>query len=525
MLKDRTTRRDWLWLALLGLLVHGLWGLRLDYPSYFDAYFYTINARRLANGAGLTTEVIWQFLDAPTSLPAPAFTYWMPLPSLLAAAGYWLIDSFRGAQIPFWLMTGLLPLLSYAISWHLMSNRRQARVAALFTLGGGYYAAYFVQPSTFALFGLVGAGCLLALAMALKRRTARIWLLTGLLAGLAHLTRADGVLLIGLGGLLWLQMVIAGWRQGELAWQRAAWQLAALLVGYLLVMGGWFWRTYQVTGRPLSTVGTQTIFLTTYDDLFAYGRSFTLENYLAWGWGNILRSKLRAIWLATQTFVAVTGLTAFTGFMIWGWLRLLRRSETRRFLLPFTWYTVLLYGVMSLVFTFPGQRGSLLHSSTALWPWSMALAAAGIDFAVEWIAKKRRSWRPRQAKRLFSVAFVVMVLLISLVISQRLSLGDEEVAVFKSVARQVPDDAVVMIGGAPDFHYHTGLRAMSVPNEPVDGLVKAATELGATHVLLSPDHPQPLDEVYTGDLTDSRLQEIWTDDTGEYQLYRIVPAG
>ncbi len=522
MLNDQTSRRDWLWLALLGLLVHGLWGLRLDYPTYFDAYFYTINARRLADGAGLTTEVIWQFLDGLTTLPAPAFTYWMPLPSLLAAGGYLLIDSFRGAQLPFWLMAGLLPLLSYAISWRLMGNRRQALMAALFTMAGGYYTAYFAQPSTFALFGFVGGGCLLALAVGVEQRTASIWLLAGLLAGLAHLTRADGVLLVGLGGLLWLQMVVSDWRRSGLAWRRAIGLLAALVGGYLLVMGGWFWRTYQVTGRPLSTVGTQTIFLTTYDDLFAYGRSFTLENYLAWGWGNILRSNLRAVWLAAQTFVGVTGLTAFTGFMVWGWLRLLRRSETRDFLRPFTWYAVLLYSVMSLVFTFPGQRGSLLHSSTALWPWSMALAAAGIDFAVEWAAKRRRSWRPRQAKRLFSVAFVVMVWLISLTVSGRLSLGDEDVAVFEAVGQQVPNDAVVMIGDAPGFHYHTDLHAMSVPNEPVDGLLEAAADLGVTHVLLSPDHPQPLDDLYTGEVVDSRLQQIWVDETGAYRLYRVA---
>jgi hypothetical protein len=63
---------------------------------------------------------------------------------------------------------------------------------------------------------------------------------------------------------------------------------------------------------------------------------------------------------------------------------------------------------MTLIFTFPGRHGSLLHSSTALWPWSMALVPAGIAASVDWIAARRRNWRPRQARILFAVGFLVM---------------------------------------------------------------------------------------------------------------------
>ncbi|MEZ4646314.1 MAG: hypothetical protein R3E31_26920 [Chloroflexota bacterium] len=53
-LRDRQTYRDFLWIALLGLAVQGFWALRLQHPSYFDAYYYTDNAQRLADGDGLT---------------------------------------------------------------------------------------------------------------------------------------------------------------------------------------------------------------------------------------------------------------------------------------------------------------------------------------------------------------------------------------------------------------------------------------------------------------------------------------
>lgn len=518
-----TIRRDLLWIFILSGIVQALWGARLHHPAYFDAYYYTIGGQNLANGQGFTANVIWQYLDAPDGLPAPTFTYWMPLPALLAALGYKVTGTFRGAQAPFWLMAALLPLLSYLIAWRLSRQRWQAVTAALFTMAGGYYAAYWIQPSTFALFGFVGGLFLLVMAVAVERETAVHWAAAGVLAGLGHLARADGLLLAGVAGLLWLhlfikrRLAVGDWRIRN--YQSLISNLILFGFGYLLVMGGWFWHTYQLTGRPLSTVGTQTIFLTQYNDVFAYGRSFTAADYLAWGWWNILQSKVKAVWLALQTFVAVTGLTAFSFFMVWGWVRLGRKPETKLFLRPFTWYTLLLYAVMSLVFTFPGQRGSLLHSSTALWPWSMALAVGGLDAAVDWIAARRRSWRPEQAKRIFAAAFVVMVWVISWAVTQRLPLGDEEAAVYEQVAAMLPPDAVVMYGAPADFHYHTGLPAIATPAEPLPVVLQAADRYGAAYLLLDPDRPPPLDGLYEGSETNERVVKIWEADG--YQLYRL----
>jgi hypothetical protein len=81
-----------------------------------------------------------------------------------------------------------------------------------------------------------------------------------------------------------------------------------LLAGYGLIMGGWLLRNGLVMGTPLPTSGTQTIFLTTYADIFAYGRSFDLAHLLAWGWPEIVRSRLDGLSVALQTFVAVAAI-------------------------------------------------------------------------------------------------------------------------------------------------------------------------------------------------------------------------
>lgn len=522
-------RRDWVFIALVGLLVQAFWASRLTHPSYFDAYYYTTNAQRIAEGAGLTENIIWQYLSAPAGIPTPSHTYWMPLTSLLAAPGYALFGTFRGAQIPFWLMAGLLPLLSYAISWQLKPDRRQAWVAALFTMAGGYYAAYWNQPSTFVVFAWTGGACLFALALAQKNARKRYWFIAGLLAGLSHLTRADGILLVAIA--IW--MVLLGIRErgagnGEqskgnqlptTSYQRLSANgqpLLLVMAGYLVIMSGWFWRTWILSGRVLSTVGTQTIFITTYNDVFAYDRTFNLTDYLAWGWGNILQSKLEAASLAAQTFIGVSGLTAFVIFVIIAWIHLRRN----RFLRPFAWYTLGLYLVMSLVFTFPGQRGSLLHSSTALWPWTMALASAGIGVGVDWIAARRPRWNPEQAKGFFGVTLVILVFFISLIVSGEQPLGGGDAAVYGEIKGLVPAGATIMIDSPPAFHYHTQLPAVVVPNEPPERLLLAAQAYNVDYLVLNGNRPPPLADLYEGKIELTELELIHELDQ-DMRLYKV----
>ena len=527
----RASRHELLWLAVVGLLVQAFWAVRLEHPSYFDAYYYTGNAYRLATGEGFAEEIIWHYLDDPAGLPSPSHTYWMPLASIVGAAGYVLTGTFRGAQLPFWLIAGVaLPLMSYAINWRLAGERWQARMAALLTAAGGYYAAYWNQPTTFALFGLLAGGCLLALALAHShsRRAHGYWFLAGLSAGLAHLTRADGVLLLGIGGAIWIWPALFSSAPSDATsfTQRLRFlrgRLPALLLfvaGYLLPVAPWLWRNWRLTGAPLSGGGAETIFLTTYNDLFAYERSFDLQSYLAWGWWNIVRSKLEALWLAVQTFVAVTGLTAFTFFAVVGWVHASRR-EAARFLRPVTLYTLALFAVMSLVFTFPGQRGSLLHSSTAIWPWSMALVPLGISLTVHWIAARRAAWRPHTASRLFAAVFLFMVYLITLIVAGGQPLRQEEAAIYRAVGRQLGPDAVVMVGDPASFHYHTGLPALVVPNEPPAITLNAARRYGVSHLLLDANTPPPLKALYEGQAPFDPFRLVAELDHN-FRLYQIV---
>jgi hypothetical protein len=513
----KVARIDLVLLLVIGLLVNAGWAALVRQPTYMDAYYYTINGRRLAEGHGFTERIVWQFLDEPEGLPAPSHTYWMPLASILAGAGYLIRDDFRGAQGPFVVLAALLPLLAYTISWLLAHERWQAWVAGLLTASGGFYAAFLVQPSTFAPFALAGGLAMLALGLAPSRRP--WWIVAGMAAGLAHLARADGLLLLLVALLIWLINGLARRRrEGRLG----AWlgDLLLLLAGYLLVMGGWFWRNWLVLGRPLPTAGSQSLFLTTYDDLFAYGRRFDLGTLLDWGLGNVLQSRLSGLSAAVQTYVAVPGLMFLLPFVVVGLVSLYRRRAARPLLLPLVIYAVALFVNGSLIFTFPGMRGSLFHSSAALWPWFMALAAAGIGAAVDWTAKRLPHWQPERAKRLFSAMFIVVALAVSLFVSQYRLAPDEDPEAYRRIGRSVPASAVVMVGNAPALNYYTDLAAVSVPNEPVDVLLQAADRYGVTYLALNRNRPRPLNDLYLERQSHPRLRLVESFD--DVRLYEIL---
>jgi hypothetical protein len=277
-----------------------------------------------------------------------------------------------------------------------------------------------------------------------------------------------------------------------------------------------------VIGRPLSTAGVQSIFLTSYDDLFAFGRSADLESFRAWGWNNILRSRAAGVLAGIQTYLAIPGLIFLAPFVLIGLVHHYRNQAGRTLLRPAIIYAVALFLSASLLFTFPGMRGSLFHSSVALWPWAMALAPSGIAVAVDWVAGRLSHWQPERAKRIFAGLFIAFALVLSLSVSLPRLTPVEEPELFRQVGAILPKDAVVMIGNAPALNYYTGLASLSVPNEPVVTVLEAAERYGVTHLVLNENRPLPLDDLYRGRVEHPRLQKLQT--IGPVEIYEFVPG-
>jgi len=498
----RAVWRDAALVFALALAVRIAFVLPQAQPGYMDAYYYTVGAQQLAAGRGFTEPFIWNYLDNPSGLPQPSHQYWMPLPSILAALSMRVFGiNFRAAQVPFVLLSALLAVIAYAIAWQTAVSRRQAWAAALLAIFSGFFVPVWSLPETFAPFAVFGSICLWAASQ-------REWwgLVAGACAGLAHLTRADGVLLL-LPALLMVAL-----NRGTIV--RRVLNTLCVMLGYAAVMSPWLIHNWAATGRLLSTAGTKTLFLTTYDDLYSFGKVLDLPTYLTWGAENILRSKLGGLWMNLLTLVAVDGMVFLAPLAFVGFWRQRRDPPYQAALL----YGAALYLAMSLAFTFPGVRGGMFHSSAALLPFAFAAAMAGLDGAVDWAAAHRATWNVVMARRVFTGGLIAFAILFSSVTYvSRVRNWNQADAVYKAIGARLTREppSIVMVNNPPGYFYYTGQPAIAIPNGDVDTLLAAARQYSATWVALDMNYPAALAGLYEHPQSDPRLILVETWQLGE----------
>ncbi|MGQ9583983.1 MAG: hypothetical protein ACUVXG_01110 [Anaerolineae bacterium] len=546
------------------LVLHGLAAWPIRQPGYMDACYYYNGAVALYEGQGFTDAYLWNYLDDPSGIPHPSHLYWMPLPSVLTYLSFLLLGPrLRAAQVVGVVLSALLAPLAYVLSRASKGQRWQAVLAAGLVAFSGFYLVYWPAPDSFAPFGLVGSLCLLALGWGVTRRSLGAFALAGALAGLAHLSRADGLLLAVLAAVLpwwtfrragreevnhedtrtrrnpknfvsWClcgEVFSAGLREdnGEerdgatrarvpkLGGGALAGAVVALLA-YGAVMAPWLARNLHVLGQPFPATGLMTLFLRDYDDLFGYGREISLSTYLAWGWGNILTHKAAALWANSQTVVAVWLQVFGAPFAVVGLWRLRRNAWFQVAAL----YGALLYLSMSLGFSEPGQRGALFHSGAATLPFLYAAVGPGLEGVVLWAHRWRRHWQPEVACRVFAAGFLALSALLSGMVYARNVWGvgpepqsepwNRRDALYPQVeawlaSHASPEDRILVVN-PPCFYTFSQRPCLAIPNEPLPVVLEAADRYGARFLLLERNHPRPLDALYAGAEGHPRLQPV-----------------
>ena len=472
---------------VLALLWGGLLAAAIRQPGYTDAYYYFNAGRRLADGDGLTDSYVWTYIDAPETLPGPSHTYWMPLESLAAAAAMAVGGrTFGAAQAPSVIFFAVLVILAFWLGAFFGQTRRQAWIAGLLVLFSGFYTPFWTTTDTFALYGCVGAGALMAMGRARETARWRWFVLSGVLIGLAHLARADGVLLLGVAGL------VAIWPGRDVGRRHTAGALIALLGAYLLVMLPWFARNVSEIGAPLPTGGTQTIWLRGYNELVSYPPSASASAFWNWGLDNILQSRLEALSNNLATFVAVETWVILGPFVLVG----LWRERRQPMLLGVILYALALHFVMTFVFAYPGYRGGLFHSSAALLPFWAAMGIVGLDGAIDWAAPRRR-WRKKQAQTVFGGAVAALAAVLSVgVFASRLGQWNANGAFYRDIVAGLPPDAILMVNDPAALYYHTGHSGVVLPDSEPETVREIAARYGVTHLVLDENRTAPFDALF-----------------------------
>lgn len=532
-------RTDYLGLFVLGLLVAVIAAQWVRVPGYMDAEYYYFGGAQLAQGAGFTQSFLWNYLDEPVGLPHPSHTYWMPLASLTACLGMALFGAvnFVSAQYPFILLAACLPGMTAWLAYRIGGQVWQARLAGLLAAVPGFYLPYLVTTESFGLYMLFG-GLIVFLSFPEENTGGRRWMpelrfgLLGTLAGLMHLSRADGLLwLLGVLGLAVFEM----WRNrksGSYTLLAGARLIVAILAGYALVMSFWYWRNLKIFGSLMPPGGSRALWLTEYDQTFAYPAA--LLNPQSWmdaGIGAALRARLDALWQNLKTWVGVQGAVVLLPLMLAG-LWTLRRDRRVRFA-AIMWLATLAF--MTAVFPFAGARGGFLHSGAAFQLMGWVGAAAGFDAFIQ-AGVRLRGWSRARAWKMFAPALVILIIVLTGVLYFQRVIGIDVTrpawvdgwkqahAIEQELVRLgAQPDAVVMINNPPGYTAASGRASIVIPYGDITTTLAAAQQYQADYLVLEENHVEGLDLLYENPQTDSHLKYLGA--FGKAQFFKILTTG
>ena len=479
-------------------------------PGYMDADYYFYGGKRLTEGHGFTEMLLWNFLDEPTGLPHPSHIYWMPLASILAAVGMKLfpfLGDFNAAQVVFVFVMSAIPTLTAALSMALTRNQNKATFAGILAAFSGFYLPVSTTTDSFGIFMLLG-GVFFMLVFLMGRFG---YLALGLVAGFMHLSRADGLLWLGIAGVVVILEATRG-ASGYSEKMRGLFSSKTFLgfvyitTGYLVVMAPWLIRNYSLYGSLFPSGGGQTLWLLNYDELFSYPASeLTFERWWAAGLGEILLVRWKALLLNLQSGFAVQGLIVLGPLALFGaWQR------RREIAVKVGWVAwLMVFSVMTVVFPFSGARGGFFHTGAAFMPLIWALAPVGTEALGNWSAR-RFDWDAKKIGRFFRGLLVVFVGIFSCVLVYSKIYGLDptkqpewgmSTRVYEKLESRLqslgalPED-IVLVNNPPGYAIVSGRSAIVIPDGGLDTLIAVIQRYRPRYILLEFDHPVGLNGLY-----------------------------
>jgi hypothetical protein len=321
----------------------------------------------------------------------------------------------------------------------------------------------------------------------------------GMIAGGMHLTRADG--------LVWLFAAL-----GLLVWRIRAWQslkklrvaiidVGALFGGYLLLMGWWYFRNWEVFGGLFPPGNSKGLWLTSYNELYSYPSDHLSFSYwMKSGWSAIIQARLKAMTINLQNFLVAQGSVVLLPLMLAGvW------SKRNDLVVKFG---LLMWGVnlviMTLVFPFAGSRGGYLHSSAATQILLWALSIVGLEEGILWL-KKIRGWNVTSAMNVFGSFLVLVNLGIAVWFFEQRVVGNDHNLIWnESIERYhligekleelgISLEALAVVNNPPGYYWATRRSSIVIPDGDITHTLAVAERYGASYLLLEENQENLLD--------------------------------
>jgi len=520
----RMNWRLYILLFVLGLAVAvGIASLQ-ELPGYLDSDYYFVGGLQLVEGKGFTEPFLWNYLDDPAGLPHPSHAYWLPLSSILAAISMFVTgqQTYAAARLIFILITALVPLLTAHLAFDLTGRRGLSVTSGLLAVFSIYHVPFMPVTDNFAPFMLLG-GLIFILA---KKERWWAFLFMGLLAGLMNLARSDGLLWLGLAGLLSLWRSFEVNRSIKSRIQSFVFFGILVVIGYLLVMGPWYARNITIFGSPMAPGGSRILWLTDYNDTFAFpADQVSMGAWLEAGWGAALKVRLWALGMNLMNAFGAQGGVLLFPFILIGFWQV--KQDIRARLALTGW--LILFVVMTLIFPFAGARGGFFHAGTAFQSFWWAVAPLGLERIVAGI--RRRNLLDERAYGIFRGALVLMCLgLTGLIIWIRILQpgwqSEEELYVEVErflIEQGARPEEIAIVRNPPGYYIVSGRSTIVMPPGGPETILALAERYGASYFVLEPGGIlEEYREIYERYEENPGLEYLG--EVGDARIYALHPA-
>ncbi|HVU09891.1 MAG TPA: glycosyltransferase family 39 protein [Phototrophicaceae bacterium] len=486
----------------------------VNYPGIADPTHYYNMAVRLIHGHGFTIDYIWQYSLPPQSIVHPE-EHWMPLTAVIAGAPMLLFgESARIALLPFIVLGSLLPALSYWGARQLDLSEGAALFSAAAVAALPEFALYSLRTDTVIPCACLECLSILLLTRGLRQGSGINFVVSGIAAGLAYLTRNDGFLLLPM--LIVTLMVYAWWRKETPAFH---WRLALLMpLAALIVVIPWLIRDLNAYGMLGSPETSSMFFFTDNLDHYAFGRHYTLQTMLAAQTpAQIVGERLFELLAAVKVMIAA--LDVLLPVAVIGGLILMLRD--RRRLLIIAPVLILTFGLLvayPILIPYKAQAGSFKKGYMSILPLLIPLGAYALDRAIS---------NPRI--RYGAMALVIALAGANAVDAVRLDaqMSDSYLASIEkmaAVANALPDTngdgKIILMTQDPYILRYVGIQSVMFPFEDRDLVIQIAQRYGVDYLLMPAARPA-LDPLLTGAVTDPRFVPVKSVPGTPYIFYAI----
>lgn len=210
-----------------------------------------------------------------------------------------------------------------------------------------------------------------------------------------------------------------------------------------------------------------------------------------------MSARIWAVFQNLQTMLAVQGMIYLFPIILIGLFNTRKQIIVRIGVL--LW--VLLFSVMSILWPYPGARGSFYHSAAGVQVLFWAVIPFGIQVVVGWAAKKR-NWNPHSATNFFSTSFLGMAILLTGYLAfhnldlQTPNYWGSEVTRYAGIESFLitldpAKTSVVMVNNPPGFSLATQRESIVIPSGEINSIFAAAEKFGADYMVLEPDTNHP----------------------------------